>query len=192
MEDRSSTDRALVERAVAGDARAFEDLVKAYQRMVSGVAWRYGIRQADLEDVVSEVFVKLYRNLHRFRPDHPFSTWLYRLSANHAVDHIRRRRKERGRTEMPAQVADPAVGAGASLESDERARLLRDALVDLSVPYREAIELVYVEGLRVDDAAARLGIPSGTVKTRLMRGREALRRILARRHPEHFGDTDAL
>jgi RNA polymerase sigma-70 factor (ECF subfamily) len=192
MEDRSSTDRALVERAVAGDTRAFEDLVKAYQRMVTGVAWRYGIRQADLEDVVSEVFVKLYRNLHRFRPDHPFSTWLYRLSANHAVDHIRRRRKERGRTEMPAQVADPAAGAGASLESDERARLLRDALVDLSVPYREAIELVYVEGLRVDDAAERLGVPSGTVKTRLMRGREALRRILARRHPEHFGGADAM
>ncbi len=192
MEDRSSTDRALVERAVAGDARAFEDLVKAYQRMVAGVAWRYGIRQADLEDVVSEVFVKLYRNLHRFRPDHPFSTWLYRLSANHAVDHIRRRRKERGRTEMPEQLADPAAGAGAELETDERARLLRDALVDLSVPYREAIELVYVEGLRVDDAAERLGVPSGTVKTRLMRGREALRRILARRHPEHFGGADAL
>ena len=192
MEDRSSTDRALVERAVAGDTRAFEDLVKAYQRMVAGVAWRYGIRQADLEDVVSEVFVKLYRNLHRFRPEHPFSTWLYRLSANHAVDHIRRRRKERGRTEMPAQIADPAAGASAGLESDERARLLREALVDLSTPYREAIELVYVEGLRVDDAAQRLGVPSGTVKTRLMRGREALRRVLARRHPEHFGDADAM
>lgn len=192
MEDRSSTDRALVERAVAGDTRAFEDLVKAYQRMVAGVAWRYGIRQADLEDVVSEVFVKLYRNLHRFRPEHPFSTWLYRLSANHAVDHIRRRRKERGRTEMPAQIADPAAGASAGLESDERARLLREALVDLSTPYREAIALVYVEGLRVDDAAQRLGVPSGTVKTRLMRGREALRRVLARRHPEHFGDADAM
>jgi RNA polymerase sigma-70 factor (ECF subfamily) len=192
MEDRSSTDRALVERAVAGDTRAFEDLVKAYQRMVAGVAWRYGIRQADLEDVVSEVFVKLYRNLHRFRPEHPFSTWLYRLSANHAVDHIRRRRKERGRTEMPAQIADPAAGASAGLESDERARLLREALVDLSTPYREAIALVYVEGLRVDDAAQRLGVPSGTVKTRLMRGREALRRVLARRHPEHFGGADAM
>jgi RNA polymerase sigma-70 factor (ECF subfamily) len=192
MEDRSSTDRALVERALDGDARAFEDLVKTYQRMVAGVAWRYGIRHADLEDIVSEVFVKLYRNLHQFRPEHPFSTWLYRLAANHAVDHIRRARKQRGRTEMPAQVADPSSGPSDDFESDERARLVRESLVELSTPYREAIELVYVEGLKIDDAARRLDVPSGTVKTRLMRGREALRRILARRHPEHFGGADAL
>ena len=192
MEDRSSTDRALVERAVAGDARAFEDLVKAYQRMVASVAWRHGIRQADLEDVVSEVFVKLYRNLHQFRPEHPFSTWLYRLAANHTVDHLRRARRERGRTEMPVQVADDVADARDGLEADERARLVRAALVDLSAPYREAIELVYVEGLKVEDAAGRLGVPSGTIKTRLMRGREALRRVLARRHPEHFGGTDAV
>ena len=171
---------------------AFVDLVYEHQGILRRICCIYASSPEDREDLYQEILMQSWRSFASFNGRSKFSTWLYRLSANHAVDHIRRRRKERGRTEMPAQVADPAVGAGASLESDERARLLRDALVDLSVPYREAIELVYVEGLRVDDAAARLGIPSGTVKTRLMRGREALRRILARRHPEHFGDTDAL
>lgn len=192
MEDRSATDRALVERASAGDDRAFEALVTAYQRMVGAVAWRYGIRRDDLEDVVSEVFVKVYRNLDRYRPDHPFSTWLYRLASNHAIDHVRRARKERARSEMPEQVVDTRPPVGASLEAEERATLVREALAEISLPYREAIELVYLEGAKVEEASARLGVPGGTIKTRLMRGREALRRILARRHPGVFGDADAL
>jgi len=192
MDDRTASDRARVERAVAGDVRAFEELLAAYQRMVAAVAWRYGVRRDDLEDVVSEVFVKVHRNLDRYRPDHPFSTWLYRLASNHAIDHVRRRAKERSRVEMPREVEDPTPGASERVELDERAVLVRDALLEISQVYREAIELVYVEGMKVEDAAGTLGVPTGTVKTRLMRGRDALRRILERRHPGVFGGTDAM
>ena len=73
------------------------------------------------------------------------------------------------------------------MEAKERAELLRGALREIDPRYRQVIFLVYVEGMRVDDAARSLGLPEGTVKTRLMRGREAIRRILERRHPEHFG-----
>ena len=62
--------------------------------------------QEEIEDVVSEVFLKTYRNLHLFRPDNPFSTWLYRLAANHVIDHGRRKRKEQARREMPREIAD--------------------------------------------------------------------------------------
>jgi RNA polymerase sigma-70 factor (ECF subfamily) len=178
----------LVQRVLGGDADAFGLLVSRYQNLVAGVAWRYGTRREDVEDVVSEVFLKVYRRLGQYRPDHPFPTWLYRLAANHVLDRGRRARKEKGRVEMPEQVADPRPLAGEDLEADERARLVREGLGELDARYREAIFLVHVEGRKVEEAARVLGVPEGTVKTRLMRGREALRKVLARRHPEHFGD----
>lgn len=187
MEDRAAQDLDAIRAVLGGETRPFEVLVTRYQRMVAGVAWRHGISAAEIDDVVSDVFLKTYQNLHRYRPDHPFSTWLYRLALNHTVDRLRRAKKERGRTELPEQLADPTADAQRGIETDERARLLRAALNDLPSHYREVMQLVYVEGLKVDATADALGIPSGTVKTRLMRGRDALRKILVGRHPAHFG-----
>jgi RNA polymerase sigma-70 factor (ECF subfamily) len=187
MEDRSEQDPRLAERVLHGDTQAYGELVGRYQRLVASVAWRYGVPQQEIEDVVSEVFIKTFGNLHRYRPEHPFSTWLYRLAANHVIDHVRRSRKEQKRSEMPEHLVDPTPAAGVGLEQDERAELLHGALNDVKEHYREVLFLVYVEGLKVDEAARVLELPTGTVKTRLMRGREALRKILVRRNPEHFG-----
>ena len=183
---RAAEDLQLVEEVLAGRSDRFRDLVVRYQKLVAGIAWRSGCRRDDVEDVVSEVFFKVYRNLHQFRPDHPFSTWLYKLTANHLVDRSRRAKKERGRSEMPEQVEDASPGALEELQVDERHLLVREALTEIDERYRETIHLVYVEGLKVEEAARLLGVPEGTVKTRLMRGREALRKVLVRRNPEHF------
>jgi RNA polymerase sigma-70 factor (ECF subfamily) len=188
MEDRAADDLVRVESILRGDRDAFADLVRRYQSLVAGVAWRYGIRRDDIEDVVSEVMIKVYRNLSLYRPDYPFSTWLYRLAANHVLDHARRARREHGRTEMPPEIADDSPGPADGMEGRERAALVRAALAEIDTRYREVIFLVYVEGRKVDEVARTLGIPEGTVKTRLLRGRDALRRVLVRRHPEHFGD----
>jgi RNA polymerase sigma-70 factor (ECF subfamily) len=190
MEDRAARDQQLVRSVLDGDSEAFAGLLAGYQNLVASVAWRYGVRRDEIEDVVSEIFIKAYRNLHRYRPEHPFSTWLYRLAANHVVDHGRRGRKERGRVEMPEQLTDPSPTASEGLEGRERATLVRAALDEVQPRYREALFLVYVEGLKVEETASLLGLPQGTVKTRLMRGRKALRRVLERRHPEHFGDRE--
>jgi RNA polymerase sigma-70 factor (ECF subfamily) len=188
LEERGCQDASLVDSAVRGDRHAFGELVLRHQRLVAGVAWRSGVPRAEIEDVVSEVFIKAYCNLHRFRPEHAFSTWLYRVALNHVIDLARRRAKERGRTEMPEQVGEGEPAADERAEAAERSALLRAALRDLAPRYRSVLFLVYIEGLRVEEAARLLALPSGTVKTRLMRGREALRRLLAERHPEHFGD----
>jgi RNA polymerase sigma-70 factor (ECF subfamily) len=192
MEDRPAEDSRLVEAVLGGDGRAFGTLIGRYQGLVAGVAWRFGIRREEIEDVVSEVFTKVYRNLHQYRPDHPFPTWLYRLAANHVVDHARRARKERGREELPDQVTDTSPGPREGFETRERASLLRGAMEEIDARYREVIFLVYVEELKVEEAARLLGLPEGTVKTRLMRGRDALRKILTRRHPGYFGGRDAV
>ena len=80
MEDRGHQDLSLVEATLHGDRHAFSGLVERYQRLVAGAAWHYGIDASEIEDLVSEVFVKAYQKLHQFTPDHPFSTWLYRLA----------------------------------------------------------------------------------------------------------------
>ena len=187
-DDRAAEDLRIVREVLEGRSERFRELVIRYQNLVAGIAWRSGCRREDAEDVVSEVFLKVYKNLHQFRPDHAFSTWLYKLTANHVVDRSRRAKKERGRTEMPEQVEDHTPGAEAEMETDERHALVRKALEFVDERYREVMHLVYVEGLKVDETARVLGVPEGTVKTRLMRGREALRKVLVHKNPEHFKD----
>ena len=185
-DDRAADDLRIVREVLDGRTDRFRDLVTRYQNLVAGIAWRSGCRREDVEDVVSEVFLKVYRNLHQYRPDHAFSTWLYKLTANHVVDRSRRMKKERGRTEMPEQVEDTSAGAEDTMEADERRSLVRKALAAVDERYRQVMHFVYVEGLKVDETARLLGLPEGTVKTRLMRGREALRKVLVHRNPEHF------
>ena len=187
VDDRAAQDQRVVRTVLAGDRDAFGDLVTRYQKLVASVAWRYGVRQEEIEDLVSEVFFKVYRNLRQYRPEHPFSTWLYRLAVNHVLDHGRRSRRNEFPAELPQQLADPGSGPAERLEDRERRSLVRSALDQLRPRYREVLFLVYIEGLRVEEAARTLGVPQGTIKSRLLRGREALRRVLIARNPEVFG-----
>jgi RNA polymerase sigma-70 factor (ECF subfamily) len=192
MEETSARDQFLVDSVLRGDTENYAELVSKHQKLVASVAWRYGVPQEEIEDVVSEVFIKTYNNLHRYQAKHPFSTWFYRLAANHVIDHERRKRKERGRVEFPLQLADHSHNSSQLIEIDERATLLRAALDSLADHYRAVLFLVYVEEMKISEAARILKLPQGTIKTRLMRGREALRKVLIQRHPEYFGEQDAL
>jgi len=186
MESRTAQDQRVVREVLAGSAEAFTELVERYQKLVASVAWRYGVGRQEIEDVVSEVFFKAYSNLSMYKPEHPFATWLYRLAANHVVDHGRRRRRDALQDELPEQLMDPKPGADLRSEERERATAVHTALQRVKPRYREVLFLVYIEGFKVDDAARELGLPTGTVKSRLMRGREALGKVLSSRHPELF------
>lgn len=188
MESRTTEDIHLVQAVLQGRHEEYRELVQRYQKLVAGVAWRMGIPQAEIEDVVSEVFIKVFQNLHRYQPDRPFGAWLHRLAANHAIDHRRRERPDQRGAELPKQLTDPAAGPEAGIERRERAGLVRAALLELAPRYREALCLVHVEGMTVEEASRLLGIPEGTLKTRLMRGRELLKSLLTRRHGGVFGD----
>ncbi len=161
--------------------------MERYQNLVASVAWRHGARRDAIEDLVSEVFLKVYRNLRRYRPDHPFSTWLYRLALNHVLDHARHERRQPAEVELSEQATAPTPSATEELLASERSDLLREALRSIDPRYRQALALVYVEGLKVEEAARLLSIPEGTVKTRLLRGRRAIRRVLTRLRPGYFG-----
>jgi RNA polymerase sigma-70 factor (ECF subfamily) len=187
MEDRRAEEQRLVEAVLRGEEESFAPLVARYQGLVASVARRYGMKRDDIEDVVSEVFIKTFRQLGRYRPEHPFSTWLYRLAVNHVVDHTRRLRRERGRVAMPDEVVDRSPGVSDAIESRERDASLWRAIEGLAPHYREVLFLVYVEGLKIEEVSRTLSVPTGTIKTRLMRGRNALRALLVEARPEHFG-----
>jgi RNA polymerase sigma-70 factor (ECF subfamily) len=190
LDDRAAEDRQVVDAVLRGEREAFGQLVARYQRMIAGVAWRYGVRAEEIEDVVSEIAIKSFRGLGQYRPDRPFATWLWRLAVNHLLDRARRARREGSRSELSETLADPAPGPAEALAAREREAAVRGALERISPRYREAIHLVYIEGLSISDTATILGAPVGTIKTRLMRGREALRRLLVQmERPKGAGDA---
>jgi RNA polymerase sigma-70 factor (ECF subfamily) len=183
--DQSEPDARVIEKILAGQGSLFEEIVRRYQRMVTSVAYRLGVPASDLEDLVSEVFLKAYRNLARYRPEHAFSTWLYRLATNRILDDRRQRRRE-GRSEpLDERQADTGPGADIVLDETERATVVARALEALPEEYRTPLVLLHMEGRKVSEISAVLSIPEGTVKTRLARGRERLKKILVRDFPEY-------
>lgn len=183
--DPTESDARVIERILAGETALFEELVRRYQRLVASVAYKMGIRDADLDDMVSEVLLKAYRNLHRYRPEHAFSTWLYRLTSNRVLDELRARRRS-GRSEpLDDRHADPGPPTDRGVEDADRARAVAAALGQLPDDYRAPLVLLHMEGRKVSEIAYALGLPEGTVKTRLARGRERMRQILERRFPEY-------
>lgn len=183
--DQSESDARIIERILAGETALYEELVRRYQRMVASVAYRMGIRHEDLDDLVSEVLIKAYRNLSRYRPEHAFSTWLYRLTTNRVLDALRARRRARRAAPLDERHPDSGPPADRALEQADRAEAVAWALGRLPDEYRAPLILLHMEGRKVSDIAYALGIPEGTVKTRLARGRTRLRQILVRRFPEY-------
>ncbi|MFO1540485.1 MAG: RNA polymerase sigma factor [Chloroflexota bacterium] len=179
-------DRDLVARAIAGEVGAFDQLVEIHQDYLYGVAWRIlGDRDA-AADAVQEAVLSAWRNLHRLRGD-VFRGWLTRITVNAATD-ILRVRKRRPADPYPDWEDDswqPPTGPDASPERQaiarDQARLVADALARIGDDQRIAIVLYDVEGYDYGEIAARTGVSLGTVKSRIHRGRLALRDLLAGR-----------
>jgi RNA polymerase sigma-70 factor (ECF subfamily) len=171
-------DAADVARVLAGDLSAFEGIVERWQRRLVNLAWRFCRDRTAAEDMAQEVFVKIYRSLATFRGDSAFSTWATAI----AVNTYRSRLRAEG---LPLLSLDPArtfavePGALRGIEERQRAEAVRRAVLTLPGRYREAIVLFYFEEKSLPDAARVLGVAEGTLKARLHRGRELLRRRCA-------------
>ncbi|MDI3297908.1 MAG: sigma-70 family RNA polymerase sigma factor [Bacillota bacterium] len=178
-------ERALVERARRGDVAAFEELIRPELARIYGAAARLVGRQ-EAEDLVQEAVLRAFRSLDGFRGGARFATWLYRIVVNLCVDHGRRRSRREWREEpleATERAAEGAAGAGhdpeAALLAAERQQLVQAALAELPADYRVVILLRDVEGLTYEEVAELTGLPLGTVKSRVFRGRRALRERLA-------------
>jgi RNA polymerase sigma-70 factor (ECF subfamily) len=173
----------LLRRAQKGDPQAFGALVERYQRRVVGVAFAVVHNQDDALELAQETFVRAFENLSKFESRSSFSTWLYRIAANLAIDFRRREgrytvlRGEDAENEiqrLPSTRGDSFVEASRS-ELNQR---LRDALKELTPEHRAVILLREVEGLSYDEISEVLQVPRGTVMSRLHYARGHLRGIL--------------
>ena len=164
-----SDSEALARAARGGDLDAFESLVRRYQRRVYALAYQHLRDPDEAQDLAQEVFVRLYRNLHRYDPSRPFQPWFWRLAVNVAATY--RRHRPATALELP----DVAAAAG---PAREEALPLERALADLSDDLRLPVLLHYYLDLPLDEIALSMGLSLSAVKSRLHRARALLRRLL--------------
>jgi RNA polymerase sigma-70 factor (ECF subfamily) len=181
-----TSDHQLVERAVAGDQRAFELLVIKYQRRIERLIGRM-VRDVDLvEDIAQDTFIRAWRALHQFRGDAQFYTWLYRIAVNtakKALMDLKRNPTVRGNgpesdeedetsrreNELTTEETPESVYA-----AKEIAAAVNAAMEALPEDLRQAVSLREIEGLSYEDIAALMACPIGTVRSRIFRAREAI------------------
>jgi len=180
----------LVAELQAGSEQAYSYLLGRYQNQVYNLISRILENPAEAPDVLQEVFIKVFKGIRQFHGDSSLKTWIYRIAIHEASNH--RRGWMRRHWHEPMSIDDTPGEGGSSmaevraggqtpyqvLEQAERQEIMRRALASLALPYRTVVVLREVEGLAYDEIAQVTGMAEGTVKSRLMRGRELLRRKL--------------
>lgn len=182
-------DLEIVEKVKAGQSEAYGELVEKYQDRVFNAAWRVCGHLEDARDITQEAFVKAFENISSFRQQSGFLTWVYRIAVNLALSH-RRKEHRRGVSLDPVGREGQAEAlmehaarqaqrdSAGSLEAGERQRALARALHELDEDQRAVVVLRDIEGLDYQEIGEVLGIPPGTVRSRLHRARNALRQAI--------------
>jgi len=176
------SDRDLVATAVNGIDGSFEELVRRYQRPISAYVYRMVGNYESALDLTQEIFIKVYNSLNRYRAEFKFSTWIYKIAHNAAVDHLRRN-STREQSLVAGSEGDtfdlPIESARLSPEQESERRERRNEIESvvraLPANYRELIILRHSQDLSYEEIVEVTGLPLGTVKNRLFRARETMR-----------------
>jgi len=178
-------DSRLVSRTLAGDAEAFEDLVRLYYDRIRALVYHHLHREDELDDALQEIFLKAFQALPRFRKKSNFYTWLYRIASNYCIDRLRKRRLElvsldssENRDAVEARLPASHDSPEDSFTRTERVGMVRKALAMLDPIFQNIIVLREIEGLSYEEIQESLDIGMGTVKSRLARARAELKKIL--------------
>lgn len=185
---RGRTDAELVSAAISDGESGFEELVRRYQRPIVSYVFRMlGDYEAAL-DVTQEVFIKVFNSLDRYSSEYKFSTWLYRIAHNAAIDHMRRNSQntqsietENAEGTYELQIESSLPSPEAERERSEWRTEIEAVVKCLPAAYRDLILLRHSSDLSYDEIASITGLPLGTVKNRLFRAREMMREIFIER-----------
>ena len=184
----ATDERELVRRCLARDERAYRELVRSYQGPVVNLAWRITGSADDAAEVAQETFIRVLRSLASYDPERPLRSWIFKIASNLSLDVIRRRKRrpvsfedlsdEDGPT---IEAVDPGPGPDEGMRLEWASERFEALLADMPEHYRVILHLRYREELPYDEIAETMGIPLGTVKVRLHRAHEILRRKLTAR-----------
>ena len=182
------TDGELLAKAIAGREDSFEEIVRRYQRPITNYVYRMvGSYDAAL-DVTQEVFIKVYNSLDKYSSEYKFSTWLYRIAHNAAIDWMRRNsvvqqslEAENADGAYQLQIESPQPSPEQMRERSEWRQEIESVVKCLPTVYRELILLRHTQDLSYDEIAEVLNLPLGTVKNRLFRAREMMREMFVER-----------
>jgi RNA polymerase sigma-70 factor, ECF subfamily len=185
---RELSDGDIIAGTVAGRLDGFEELVRRYQRPITGYVFRMVGEYESALDVTQEVFIKVYNSLHKYSPEYKFSTWLYRIAHNAAVDHLRRNsitpqslEAENADGSFQIQIESRASSPEQDRERSEWRNEIDSVVRTLPPAYRDLIMLRHGQDLSYDEIAEVTGLPLGTVKNRLFRARELMREMFIAR-----------
>lgn len=181
---KARTDVELVASAIAGGESGFEELVRRYQRPIVSYVYRMLNDYESALDVTQEVFIKVYNSLERYSAEYKFSTWLYRIAHNAAIDHMRRNphnsqsiETENAEGAYELQIESSLPSPETERERSEWRTEIEAVVKCLPAAYRDLILLRHSQDLSYDEIAAITGLPLGTVKNRLFRAREMMREL---------------
>lgn len=180
----AASDRELVATAVDGVEGSFEELVRRYQRPISAYVYRMVGNYESALDLTQEIFIKVYSSLRRYREEFKFSTWIYKIAHNSAVDHLRRNATREqslvvttGGEQFDLPVESKRPSPEQESERKERRGEIESVVRALPCNYRELIILRHSQDLSYEEIVDVTGLPLGTVKNRLFRAREMMRQL---------------
>ena len=189
LTDKAARDYKLVCLAREnGDERAFADLLKIYKEPLYLMLLKMTNDPVEADDLTIEAFGKAFRSLHLYTPTHAFSTWLFTIASNNCIDHIRKKRlqtisinnvypqQEDEHSEI--QIESNAPNPEEKFITEQRIKIMREAVKLLKPRYKRLVELRYFEELSYEEISDELGLPIGTVKAQLFRARELLYNLL--------------
>jgi RNA polymerase sigma-70 factor (ECF subfamily) len=175
-------ERLLLQRCREGDSDAYEPIVRGHEQKVFGLLYSLTGSVEDARDLTQETFIRIWRTLDRYDPERPFAPWALMIARNLYRDHMRRRKPtgsvEAMQEEGSLTLTDPGAGTDHRAVENETRALIWTALNRLDTATRELLVLKDISGLGYDELSWMLGIPRGTVASRVFHARAALRRLL--------------
>ena len=181
-------DRGLVTRILAGDRDRFTELVSRYEKRVINYVYRITHRYEDAHDLAQDIFVKVYLALDRYDPKYQFSTWLFRIAQNSAIDALRKKSLPEVPLSRPVsdedggtkerEFADDGISPYRALKNKQLSAAIDKAVLELPPDYRELIQLRHFAELSYEEIASMKKLPLGTVKNKLFRARNLLKDAL--------------
>lgn len=178
----SLEDDKFVKRAIEGDQDAYKELMDKYQKPLYFHVLKMVRNHEQVEDLVQEAFMKAFNNLNSYNTNYAFSTWLYRITTNHTIDYLRKKKLKTTSINDPVKTKDGEMEIQISDDAEtdrdiirkERKKIIHNAINDLPKKYRRVIEMRHLQELSYQEIADQLDLPLGTVKAHIFRAREML------------------